>query len=119
MVPIHQVIKERFQVVRSAVAVIDVIRVFPYVAAENRFGAMHKRIFAVWRLHDGQLAVLDRKPTPARTELGDTGLDQVFLHLGHRADVRTELLLELAGKLVAATTFLHPFPKMNMIEMLG
>ena len=63
--PIHQVIEERLEVVRPPVAIIDIVGMLPYVAAEDRLGAMHQRIFAVRRFRHGDLAVLDGEPAPA------------------------------------------------------
>src|SRR5262245_24408314 len=87
VVPIYQVVKECFEVVGTPIAVIDVIGMLPYIAAKYWLGAVHKRILAVRGFHDCQLAVLDREPAPARTELRDTGLDQVFLDLCQWANV--------------------------------
>ena len=38
---------------------------------------------------------------------------------GHRPDVGGELLLKLAGNLVAAAALLHPLPEMSVVEVLG
>jgi len=65
VVPIDQVIQERLQVVRTAVAIIDVVGMFPYVAAENGLGAVDQRVLPVRRLHNDDLSILDRKPAPA------------------------------------------------------
>src|SRR5690242_9036815 len=81
VVPVHQVVEERLEVIGAPVAVIDVIGVLPYVAAEDRRGAVHQRVLAVRGLHDGELAVLDRDPGPAGTELRHPGLREVFLDL--------------------------------------
>jgi len=52
-------IDERLQIVRPAVAIIDVVGMLPDVAAQDRSGAMNQRAFAVRRLGDFELAVLD------------------------------------------------------------
>src|SRR5579862_9231882 len=119
MVPIDQVVEERFEIIRAAIAIIDVVGMLPDIAAENRLAAVYERVLAVRRLHDDDLAVLDRQPAPAGAELRNAGLCEVFLHLGQGADVGRELLLELAGKLVTAAALFHPLPKVDMIEMLG
>ena len=49
----------------------------------------------------------------------DASLDEIFLDLGQWSDVGRKLFLELSWKFVSAAAFLHPFPEMNMIEMLG
>src|SRR5450759_4358823 len=39
--PIHQVIEEGFDVIGASVAIVDVVRMLPYVAAEDRRGTVH------------------------------------------------------------------------------
>src|SRR6266852_2942074 len=70
VVPVHQVVEESLEVVGPPVAVVDVVRMLPDVAAEDRLGAMHQRVLAVRRLGDDDLAVLDGEPAPAGAELG-------------------------------------------------
>src|SRR5215813_14403208 len=91
----------------------------PHVAAEDRLSAMHQRVLAIGRFHYRDLAALDREPAPAGAELGDAGLDELFLHLGERAEIGRDLLLEVARKLVTATVRLHPLPKMGVVVMLS
>src|SRR5712671_1407533 len=117
--PIDQMVHEGLEIVRAAVAIVDVVGVLPHVAAEDRLAAMHQRVLAVRSLADDDLAVLDRKPGPARAELRDAGLDEVLLHLRNRAQVGDELLLEIARDLVAAAVRLHPLPEMQVIVMLA
>src|ERR1700681_5087963 len=71
--PVDEIIDERLQIIRAAVAIIDVVGMLPDVDAEDRGRAMHQRVFAVRRLGDFELAVLHRQPSPARAELADTG----------------------------------------------
>src|SRR6516165_8585155 len=118
MFPIDEMVHERLEVVRPAVAIIDVVGVLPDVAAQDGPRAMHQRVLAVRRLGDRDLAILDGKPTPARAELGDAGLDEVLLHLRDRAEVGDDLLFKFARNLVAAATALHPLPEMDVIVML-
>src|SRR5205814_7269442 len=73
ILPVHQMIDKRLQIIRAAIAIIDVIGMLPDVDAEDRRGAMHQRVFAVGGLGDFELAVLHRQPRPARTELANTG----------------------------------------------
>src|ERR1035441_1137195 len=113
VVPIDQVIEERLEVVRPSVAIIDVVGMFPYVAAEDGFGAVDQRVLPVRRLHNDDLAILDREPAPARAELGDASLGQVLFDLCERTDVGGDLLLQFAGQLIAATVLLHPLPEMG------
>jgi len=78
VVPINQVIEEHFEVVRPSVAIIDIVGMFPYVAAQDGLGAMDQRVLSVRLLHNDDLAILDREPAPARAELGDASLGQVL-----------------------------------------
>src|SRR5512139_2128991 len=59
VLPVHQVIQERLEIVGPPVAVVDVIGVLPHVAAENRRCTMNERVFAIRCLADDQLPVLD------------------------------------------------------------
>src|SRR5580700_2738159 len=97
VVPVDETLEERLEIIGAPVAIVDVIGVLPHVAAEDGRGAVHQRVLAVWRLRDGELAVLDREPAPAGAELGDAGLDEIFLELGDRADVGGDLLFKLGG----------------------
>src|SRR5262245_13548944 len=94
---------EGLEVVGPRVAMVEVVGLLLHGAAEDRRAAVHQLILAVRRLGDGDLAALDREPAPARAELRDAGLDEVFLHLRDRAEIGDDLLLEIAGDLVAAT----------------
>src|SRR5262245_66163129 len=91
----------------------------PHVAAEDRLAAGHWRSLSVGRLRDADLAVLDREPAPARAELRDAGLDEVFLHLRDRAEIGDDLLFEIARNLVAAAIGLHPLPEMDVVVVLA
>src|SRR5258708_28292030 len=55
----------RLQVIRPAIAIIDVVGVLPDVDAEDRGGALNQRVLAVGRLGNLELAVLHRQPRPA------------------------------------------------------
>src|SRR4051794_536488 len=90
----------------------------PHVAAEDRLGAVHERVFAVGGLHNGDPAVLDRKPCPAGSELTDAGLDKILFHLSDRAEILDDLLLESARQGAAAVR-LHPLPEMEVVVMLA
>src|SRR3954469_12975239 len=118
VLPVDEIFEERLEVVRAAVAVVDVIGVLPDVAAEDRLGAVHQRVLAVRRLHDRELAVLDGDPAPARSELRRARLDEVLLHLVDAAEVLGDLLLEGSGDRSAALR-LHPLPEMDVVVVLA
>src|ERR1700733_13230342 len=112
-------IDERLQIIRTAVAIVDVVGVLPDVAAEDRRGAMHQWALAVRGLGDFELAVLDLQPAPARSELTDTGGGEIGLELLQPAEVLGDLLFQAAGQFAAAAIGLHPVPEMQMIVVLA
>src|ERR1700742_2219963 len=117
--PVHEMIDERLEIVRTAVAIIDVVGVLPDVAAEDRRGAMNQRALAVGGLGNLQLAVLDRQPPPAGAELPDAGGGEIGLELIEPAEILGDLLFQLARQLVAAAIGLHPVPEMQMVVVLA
>src|SRR6266850_8432840 len=50
ILPVDQMIDKRLQIVRAAIAIIDVVGMLPDVDAEDRRGAMDQRAFAIGRL---------------------------------------------------------------------
>src|ERR1700680_4651448 len=92
--PVDQVIAERLQVIRTAVAIVDVVRVLPDVAAEDRGGAMHQRAFAVRGLGDFELATLDLQPAPAGAELADAGGGEIGLEFLQAAEILGDLFFQ-------------------------
>src|SRR5204862_1339147 len=62
--PIDQVIHERLEVIGPPVAIIDVVRMLPDIAAEDGLASLHQRVLAVRRLGYDDLAVLYCKPAP-------------------------------------------------------
>src|SRR6202007_2001743 len=92
--PVDEMIDERLQIIRAAVAVVDVVGVLPDVAAGGRGGALGQRAFAGRGLGDFELAVLDRQPTPARSELADTGSGEIGLELFKPTEVLGNLLFQ-------------------------
>src|SRR5262245_2920847 len=111
-------IAERLQIIRTAVAIIDVVGVLPDVAAEDRRRAMDQRAFAVGGLGDFELAVLDRQPAPAGAELTDAGGGEIGLELFEAAEILVDLLFQTARQLAAAAVRLHPVPEMQVVVVL-
>src|SRR4029077_19646632 len=110
IVPVHEVLDERLEIIGTAVAIVDVVGVLPDVAAEDRGRAVHQRALAVRRLGDLELAALDREPAPARAELAHASGDEIGLELLKAAKVFFDLLLEPARQLGSAAVRLHPTP---------
>src|ERR1700681_3341385 len=112
-------IDKRLQIIRAAVAIIDVIGMLPDIDAEDRRRAMHQRIFAVGGLGNFELAVLHRQPGPARTELANAGGGEIGLEFLKPAEVLGDLLFQTAGQFGATAIWLHPVPEMRMIVVLA
>src|SRR3954447_22987602 len=112
-------IEKRLQVIRTAVAIVDVVGMLPDIDAEDRGGAMHQRILAVGRLGDFELAVLYRQPSPAGAELANAGGREIGLEFLNPTEILVDPAGELARKLAAAAVGLHPVPKMQMIIVLA
>src|SRR6266702_4900115 len=119
MVPVHEVFEKRLQIIRTAVAIVDVIGVLPDVAAEDRAGAMHQRVLAIGGLGDLELAALDLQPAPAGAELADAGGGKVGLEFLEAAEVLVDLLFEPSGQFAAAAIRLHPLPEMYVVVVLA
>jgi len=47
MLPIDKIVEEGFEVLRPRIAVVDIVAVFPHIAAKNRRCPMHQRVFTV------------------------------------------------------------------------
>src|SRR6516164_8850795 len=112
-------IDERLQVVRAAIAIINVIGMLPDIDAEDGRGAMHQWILAIGGLGDFELAVLHRQPGPARTELTGAGGGEIGLEFFETAEVLVDLLFKAARQFVAAAIGLHPFPEMDVVIVLA
>src|SRR5258705_12206212 len=112
-------IDKRLQIVRTAIAVIDVIGVFPDVTAEDGGGAMHQRTFAIGCLGDFELAVLHRQPAPAGAELADAGGGEIGLEFLESTEVLGDLLFQTAWQFGTAAIGLHPAPELQMIVVLA
>src|SRR5580692_8798486 len=96
IVPVDEIFEERLQVIRTAVAIVDVIGVLPDVAAEDRGRAVYQRALAVRRLGDFELAVLDLQPAPAGAELADAGGGEIGLELFQAPEIFVDLLFQTA-----------------------
>ena len=117
IVPIHEIVDKGLEIIGPAIPVIDVIGVLPDVDRQNRRCPLEQRIFGISSLRDGNLAILDHKPSPAGTELCRAGLDQLLLDLFDRSKGRDERFFESAGNFAAAIR-LDRFPIFRMAIML-
>src|SRR5450755_3622170 len=76
-VPIQQFVAESFEKSLPSVAVVEVVRMLPYVAREQRHVGSSERRLRVGRLHDLALAFGEHEPRPAGTELGQACLNEI------------------------------------------
>src|SRR6185312_95599 len=100
---VRDLIDPVLEVVRTAVAEVQIIAVLPDIDAEKRLAlASRERVGAVRRLRDLQLAVgSEHEPGPAGTELtAARGLEGV-LELLHAAEILGDFLLERARDFAA------------------
>src|SRR5690606_17360725 len=85
-VPVHQV-PERLDVLRPRVAVVDVVRVFPHIAGQQRGVLAGHRVDRVGGAGQGQRTVLAlHQPGPAGTEGLHRQVAELFLERGEVAE---------------------------------
>src|ERR1700691_2056094 len=118
IVPIDEIIDKGLEIIGTAVAVVDVIGMFPNIDAEDGDRIMDDRVFAVGRFQDFDLAVLHDKPRPAGAELSDAGLNELLFRLVERTEGIGKRLFERAWNLAAAVG-LEPVPKKRVVPGLG
>jgi hypothetical protein len=93
--PVDEMLDESLEIVGPAVSVVDVVRVLAHIDPENWRCSVHERTFAVRRLANLELAILHRKPRPARTKLSSAGRNKGLLELVVPAEIFVDLLCEL------------------------
>lgn len=117
--PINHAVQERIHVIRTAVAVVDVVGVFPYIAAEQRFlAAEAKWVHAVWRGGHFKLAIVFNEPSPAGAELACAFGDKSCFEVCDGAEIRDDTAFQLARH-IAAAIFFHAFPEQDVVPVLG
>ena len=95
---VGELVEEVVREVRTAIAEVDVVRVFPHVEHEQHLAlARGERRAGVRRPGDLQFAVVrEEEPRPARAELTQRGGLELLLEFVDAAEVLRQLLLELA-----------------------
>ncbi len=88
--PIHY-IPPRRQVIRPAIVVLQVIRVFPDIVAEDRVQTLRQRIVLVRSGGNREFATLPHQPSPAGAELLGRGVVERLLEVFKAAEVRLGL----------------------------
>lgn len=107
-VPVDQV-PERLDVLRTGVTVVDVVRVFPHIAGQQRLRVGRQRRGGVGGRHQIQRAVgLLHQPGPARTERADSRLGELFLELVEAAPLGVDGVSQRAGRALPPCGF-RPF----------
>src|SRR5579872_4005887 len=76
----------RADVIRTAVLILQVVRVLPDVDAEDDLLAFHQRAVLVRAALDGELAAVVDHPRPAAAEAADAGLRELLLERVERSE---------------------------------
>src|SRR6267143_3056479 len=118
-VPIDN-IPEGSEVFGPAVLILQIIRVFPHVDAEDRnslhIGEVHHWIILIGRGSDCKLSVLLDEPGPARSESVHTGPGELLLKLFERSEIPGDGRRQVAGGCPSPFRF-HPIPEQRVIVM--
>src|SRR5262249_9681182 len=56
MLPVYEIIEPRLKVLRTCIAIVDIVAVLPHIHAQDRDRAVHERVFPVRRLLHLELA---------------------------------------------------------------
>src|SRR5476651_505336 len=100
--PVDQV-PERFHILWTHVAVVDVVSVFPDVAGQQRGIAAGQRVAGADGAGQGQGTVsLFHQPAPTGTEGADGRLAELFLELVERTEGRVDGISQCAGRLTTS-----------------
>lgn len=82
LIPIYRA-PERCDVVWLPILVLEIIRMFPHVQAEDRdalgFGDVHERVVLIRSRSDNEFALLADKPCPTGAKARDAGVRKLFL----------------------------------------
>src|SRR6266567_1724270 len=115
-VPVHHV-PPRFDVIRPAVLVFEIISVLPNIDAEDRRVAVHQGAILVWRRNNFELSVLILdQPRPAAAKTARTSRGKFFFEIIKAAECRFDVISELAFRL-ATSVRPHDFPEKGMIRV--
>src|SRR5688572_16328520 len=100
--PVHQA-PERLDVVRTGVAVIDVIGVLPDVTGQQRrLPGLQRRIGIRGAEHFQRSALAECEPRPSRSKTAFRGLRELFLEFAERPERLGNGATDFAGRLAAA-----------------
>ena len=116
--PVDQ-IPEGLHVLGAEVAVVDVIRMLPDVAGEQRSFALSYRGTGIAGAHDFQRTIgIFHQPGPARPEGGNGALGEFFLEVGKGAELLVDGFGQCAAGLTAAVGT-QAIPVEGMVPYLG
>src|SRR5712691_6383591 len=113
--PVHNV-PPGVDVIGPAVLILQVVRVFPHVDAEDDLLPFHQRAVLVRGAFDHELATLIDHPRPAAAEAADTGLLQLLLELVETAERRVDRGGDRPARL-AARLRRHDLPEHGVVDM--
>ena len=116
--PVHEV-PECFQELRTGVAVVDIVGMFPHVAGQQRLVGGSQRRGSVGRVDDVDRTVsFLHQPGPAGTEVGRGGLGEFFLELVQRTPLGVDRVGQCATRSAAAVR-LQAIPEKGVVPDLG
>ena len=103
VVVVQQVIEQVLHEIRTAIAEVDVIGVFPHIDRQKHRAVIGgERAAGIAGLGDFQLAGrIEHQPGPAGAELAGGGGLELFLEGGDRAEILSDLLLQRTWQLAA------------------
>lgn len=81
--PIDEIGRERIDVLRSEIAIVDIVGVLPHVAGQQRSVALGQQRVGIPGLGHGKLIAIEHRPGPAAAELCDTGRPREVEIIGH------------------------------------
>src|SRR5690606_26001298 len=116
-IPVDEMIEEGRDIVRTAVLIVEIVRMLPNVHGEERGRAVGERAGRVRGLGDLQLAAVEDEPGPAAAELRRAGILELLNELVERAEVGVDLVGNRAGRLAAAIR-LHRMPVESVVPDL-
>src|SRR5690349_1164479 len=106
----------RVDVVGPAVLILEVVRVFPDVDAEDGLLAVHHRVVLIRRAFDHELAAVVDDPRPAAAKPSDRGGFELLLELVEAAERAVERVGDRPRR-SAAGFRRHDLPEHRMIQM--
>ena len=102
--PVRNRVDHAFDVARSLVLIVEIVRVLPHIAGPHGIGIRRQRIVRIVCRHDVELACFEYKPCPAAAEMSDRGLDEALTQIEEAVnlDPSDASLVVRAGEMLQA-----------------